>query len=247
MQPDTLPEGRDGPNLAGVVLRTAREALGIDRAALAIAAGCGEELVRRIESGDLDPALDTVERILNGSGLELRAGPSAPTDSYRGPLVDVGEADRLRSFLADARSLRLRFGAPPPGPPTGALPDWDGEDPAPARPFGAAEGRRDGGGWAAVVVRSAIAESRSDRRAFARACGLDEEDLGRIASGEKLPSTGELAALLARAGCGLRVRVEVYDDHDDGLHLSARADPVLHRPRRRGTAASALSSRSGGR
>ena len=95
-------------------------------------------------------------------------------------------------------------------------------------------------------MRSAIAESRSDRRAFARACGLDEEGLARIASGETLPSTGELAALLARAGCGLRVRIEVYDDHDDGLHLSARADPVLHRPRRRAPAASAVSSRVGG-
>ena len=29
----------------------------------------------RVESGDLDPALDIVERILNGAGFELRAGP----------------------------------------------------------------------------------------------------------------------------------------------------------------------------
>jgi len=242
MQPDTPTGGGHGPRLAGLVLCTAREALGVGQAELATAAGCAEELVRRIESGDLDPALDTVERILNGSGLELRVGPGSPNDNYRGPLVDGEEADRVRSCLDAARSLRRRVGAPPPGPPAGALRDWDGEDPAPARPFGAAEGRRDGGGWAAVVVRSAIAESRSDRRAFARACGLDEEGLERIASGAKLPSTGALAELLARAGLGLRIRIEVYDDHDDGLHLSARVDPVLHRPRRRAAPAGSASA-----
>lgn len=239
MQPDKRPEGRTGSSLAGVVLRTAREALGVDQTELAAAAGCGEELVCRIESGGLDPALDTVERILNGSGLELRAGPGAPNDSYSGPLVDSGEAGRLRSCVADARSLRCRVDAPPPGPPVGALPDWGGKDPAPARPFGAAEGRRDGGGWAALVVRSAIAERRRGRRVSARSCSLDEEALARVAAGETRPSTGELAALLARAGTGLRVRIEVYDDHDDGLHLSSRTDPVLHRPRRWQAAAAA--------
>ena len=233
MQPDTPLVGRGGPSLAGVVLRTAREALEVDQREMAVAAGCGEDLVCRIECGDLDPALDTVERILNGSGLEFRAGPAAPNRSYRGPLVDRDETARLRAVVADAQALRQRVGAPPPGPPVGALPDWDGEDPAPPRPFGAAEGRRDGGGWAALVVRSAVAEGRSDRRVFARACGLDEDDLAAIAAGETRPSTGELAALLARAGSGLRVRIEVYDDHDDGLHLSSRTDPVLHRPRRR--------------
>ena len=190
--------------------------------------------MRGIESGDVDPAMDTVERILNGSGLELRAGPGTPDGRYYGPLVDPDEAARLRCALGDTCSFRRQLGAPPPGPPAGALPDWDGMDPAPPRPFGAGEGRRDGGGWAALLVRSAIAETRrGDSSAFALACGLDTQALSRIIAGEARPAVGELAAILTRASIGLRVRIEVYDDHDDGLHLSSQTDPDLHRPRRR--------------
>ena len=106
------------------------------------------ELVRRIEAGALDPTMDTVERILNGSGLELRAGPGTPGDLYTGSRPHAAEAARVRSSLAAARAFRAELGAPAPGPPPRALPEWDGEDPAPGRPFGAAEGRTDGGGWA---------------------------------------------------------------------------------------------------
>lgn len=91
-----------------------------------------EELVRRVECGDLDPATDTVERILNDSGLELRAGPAPPDGRYCGPLVDPNQVARLVSSLADARELRRQVGAPPPGSPAGVLSDWDGEDPASA-------------------------------------------------------------------------------------------------------------------
>ena len=52
---------------------------------------------------------------------------------------------------------------------------------------------------------------------------------GRICSGAQRLSVGELAGLLERSGAGLRVRLEVYDDHDDGLHLSALSDPERHR------------------
>ena len=243
MQSDTPPDNGDGASLAGVLLLTARDVLGATQRELAAAAGCSEEMVCRIESGVLDPALDTVERILNGSGLELRAGPAAPNGRYRGPLVDRDEVSRLRASMAEVRSLHRQVGAPPPGPPAGALPDWDGEDPAPPRPFGAAEGRRDGGGWAALVLRSAIAEAQGDRSASARACDLDEEALARVTRGERRPSTAELAEILTRAGCGLRVRIEVYDDHDDGLHLNSRTDPDLHRPSLQATAASSGLSR----
>ena len=219
--------------LASGVLRTAREALGVGPGELAAAAGCAETLVRRIESGVLDPALDTLERILNASGLELRAGHKLSDGRYTGPQPDRDEAARVRASLRLARSLREEIGAPAPGPPQGALPDWDGEDPAPGRPFGAAEGRTDGGGWAAVLVRSAQAEALSDNEAFARACGVAAADLERIQTGELRPAAGELAAMLARAGTGLRLRLEVYDDHDDGLHLSALARPELHRRRMR--------------
>ena len=243
MQAQTEPELRRGQNPAAVLLLTARDVLEISQSELAAAAGCSEDLICRIESGGLDPALDTVERILNGAALEVRAGPGAPNAHYSGPEANSGEVARLRSALHEARWLRCYVGAPAPGPPDGILPHWDGRDPAPPRPFGVAEGRRDGGGWAALIVRSAIVEARSDIRAFARASGLAAQHLERVASGETRLPTGELAALLTRAGLGLRVRIEVYDDHDDGLHLCSRTDPIMHRPLRRQPTASSSPSR----
>ena len=103
---------REGRQLAAVLLRTAREVLGVARGELAAAAGCAPGLVRRIEAGDLDPAMDTVERILNGSGLELRAGPGPADGLYAGPRANPAEAARVRSSLAAARALRAELGAP---------------------------------------------------------------------------------------------------------------------------------------
>ena len=232
MTPDTAPPPRRGPSLAGVLLATAREALGVEPQEMAAAAGCDEDLLRHIESGDLDPTMDTVERILNGSGLELRCGPGPPSRRYSGPLVDGGEVARLCSELAAARAFRREIGAPPPGPPAGALPDWDGADPAPPRPFGADEGRSSGGGWAALAVGLARVTAQAAPASFADSCGISRSRLDLIESGHTRPTVGELAEMLAAAGEGLRVRIEVYDDHDDGLHLSARTDPELHRPQR---------------
>lgn len=244
MTPDTTPPPPGDHSLAGALVATAREVLGVEPPEMAAAAGCDEDLVRRIESGELDPAMDTVERILNGSGLELRCGPGPPDRRYSGPVVDGGEVARLRSELAKARALRSEIGAPPPGPPAGALPDWDGTDPAPARPFGAAEGRRDGGGWAALVVSLARTTARATPGRFAEACGITGSRLDLIESGRSRPPIGELANMLAAGGEGLRVRIEVYDDHDDGLHLSARADPELHRPRHAATRRSEAPTRA---
>ena len=233
MHPDPHPDPGPGDErgLAAVLLCTAREALGVAQGELAAAAGCDEALIRRIEAGDLDVTLDTLERILNESGLELRAEPQRPDGRHTGPHADRREAARVRSALSEARAFRHELGAPPPGPPAGALPDWDGEDPAPGRPFGAAEGRRDGGGRAAGLMRLARVAARATPSRFAQACDIAEPHLARVESGEARPTVGKLAAMLARAGTGLRVRLEVYDDHDDGLHLSAPADPELHRPR----------------
>lgn len=226
---DPTPTPGAGGTLAGILLRTAREVLGCGVGELAEAAGCAASLVRRIESGDVDPTMDTVERILNASGLEVRAGPAPPDGRYTGAGPDPAEVARVRAAIEAERALREDLGAPPPGPPAGAQPDWDGEAPAPGRHIGAAEGRRDAGGWAAVLVRSAMAEATGGAEAFARAAHVDAETLDRICTGAHRPSVGELAGLLQRAGAGLRVRLEVYDDHDDGLHLSALTDPERHR------------------
>lgn len=229
MRCDPAPAPGLGGLVAGVLLRTAREALGCSVRELAEAAGCSEGLVRRIESGELDPTLDTVERILNAAGLEVRAGPAAGESRYCGASPDPGEVACVRAAVEADRALREDLGAPAAGPPAGAQPHWDGEDPAPARRIGAAEGRGDAGGWAAVLVRSAIAETPGGAEAFAEAVGVDAEMLGRVCSGADRLSVGELVSLLERAGTGLRVRLEVYDDHDDGLHLSAVSDPERHR------------------
>lgn len=220
---------RRGGTLGGTLLRTAREALGCAVGELASAAGCAAELVRRIESGEVDPTLDTVERILNASGLEVRAGPAPHDGRYSGAEPDPAEVARVRTAIEAEQALREDLGAPPAGPPVGAQPDWDGEAPAPGRHIGAAEGRRHAGGWAAVLMRSAIAEASDVSEAFARAAHVDTETLDRICTGAHRPTMGELARLLEQAGTGLRVRLEVYDDHDDSLHLGALADPERYR------------------
>lgn len=224
---------RDEASLAVEVLKTARAVLAITPAELASAARCPEALVCSIETGDLDPTLDTLDRIVNAVGLEIRAGSHQPTGHYSGASIDRDEVERLREKLTALKRLRDELGAGPPGPPTGAQPEWDGQDPAPGRQFGSGPTRTDGGGWAALIVRSARAEAGVTTCQYAAAAGIGEADLARIESGELRPSVGELAQILDNAGTGLRIRLEPYDDHDDGLHLKALADPELHERRMR--------------
>ena len=213
--------------LAAVLLRTARAALGITAAELASAAGCGEELVRRIESGELDPAIDTVGRIVHGVGLELRCGPRPEANpAYR--KVDDAEVARVAAAVAKARGFREEYGLGMPGPPPGTQRDWDGQDPAPCRLFGVGPSRRDDGGWAALLVWSARCELRMSPAEFAAAAGISEADVARIETGERRPPLGEVQRILNAAGIDLGVRLEVYDDHDDVLHLRASADEARH-------------------
>ena len=224
MPAEAPPLGRGSLPLAAVVLRTARSALGMTAAELAAAAQCAESLVRDIESGDLDPAVDTVERIVNSVGLELRCGPcSEANPAYSRP--DGAEATRVASELIEVRAFREQHGLGSLGPPRGTQRDWDGRDPAPPRLFGAGSGRRDGGGWAALLTLSARQELRMTPARFATAAGVEEADVARIESGDLRPPLGQLRRMLTAAGIDLRVRLEVYDDHDDVLHLEALADP----------------------
>lgn len=224
---------RDEASLAVGVLKTARAVLAITPAELARAARCPEALVCSIETGDLDPTLDTLDRIVNAVGLEIRAGSHQPTGHYSGASIDRDEVERLREKLTALKRLRDELGAGPPGPPTGAQPDWDGQGPAPGRQFGSGPTRTDGGGWAALIVRSARAEAGVTACQYAAAAGIGEDNLVQIESGGLRPSVGELARILDNAGTGLRVRLEPYDDHDHGLHLKALAGPELHERRMR--------------
>lgn len=210
--------------LAAAVLRTARAVLGITTAELATAAGCDQSLVRRIESGEFDPDMDTLGRLVNAVGLELRCGTrSSPNSDYA--LVDADEVARLAAEVATARDFRGRFGLGPPGPLPGTQADWDGIPPAPSHLFGAGPGRRDEGGWAAILLASVRWELGMTPVEFAAAAGVSETDVARIETGEVRPPLGEVQRILNAAGTALHLRLEVYDEHDDGLHLRALADP----------------------
>ena len=225
------PESRRELPLAAVLLRTARAALTLTTRDVATAAGCDLDLVERIESGEHDPVLDTLERLVNGIGLELRCGTadsgvSDPNPAYR--RIDRGEVARLADAYGREAEWRARLGTNSPGPPAGTQPDWDGRPPAPPRLFGAGLTRRDGGGWAALVLTALRARLRLSVAEFAARLRVGHAEMLRIESGEQRPTLGRVQQLLATAGRPLRIRLEVYDGHDDGLHISALRDPETH-------------------
>lgn len=146
-----------------MLLRTARAALNLTTHDVATAAGCDLDLVERIESGDHDPVLDTLERLVNSVGLELRCGTadsgvSDPNPAYR--RVDRGEVARLADAYGGEADWHARLGTDPPGPPAGTQPDREGRPPAPPRLFGAGLTRRVGGEWAALVLATLRARLR---------------------------------------------------------------------------------------
>ena len=208
--------GRPGTGgVAASLIRTARAALGMGAAELAAAAGCDYQLVSDIEHGRVDVALDTVDRMLNSVGLELRAcAAAAANPAYTGP-PDPLEVARIREAAAGDRAFRSRHGLRPPGPPPGTQPDWDGADPAPPRRIGAGPGRRCSGGWGHLLTLAA--ERRPDGSFHIPAPDGTAE---RTESG--------IERALAADGLALHVLIEPYDDHDDILHLQAEADPARH-------------------
>ena len=217
------PSEAAAPTAAAVVLRTARAALEITAEEMAEAAGCGVTLVNQIESGDHDPVIDTVGRLVSAVGLELRCGGRPePNPAYR--QVDPDEVARVAGEAARIREFRALFGR-------GGLPkpahqiEWDGVPPAPPHLFGAGPGRRHGGGWAALRIgteRSFLGMTQAD---MADAAGISEAALAEIESGDYRPAMSEVQRILSAVGVETYVRLEVYEDHDDGLHQRALEDP----------------------
>lgn len=104
--------GTGGPHkLAAVLAITARYAAGIDRAELGELAGCGEDLVSNIEDGQTDPSLDTVDRIANSAGLEIRAGWN---DRAHPAYLEVSEreVDWLAAALRSEQDHKPPIGSP---------------------------------------------------------------------------------------------------------------------------------------
>ena len=181
-------------------------------------------LVVDIERGRFDPTLDTVERLVNSVGLEVRAGAHRECNpAYTG--VTASEVERVRAALETVREFREAHGLRPPGPPPGVQPDWDGLGAAPPRLFGAGRTRRDGGGWGAVLFKSERVHTRAVLGEIAAAVGISTDCAALIEDGMVRPPVGMIEALFGAMGSCLRVRLEPYDDHDDGLHLQAVADP----------------------
>ena len=188
-----------------------------------------------IESGQIDPTLDTVNRLVNSVGIEVRAGPqpvgSGDQRQPGGGLTDADEIDRVRQAFEAARDFRSRYGLAPLGPPPSSQPHWDGEDPAPGHRFRVAEAREDGGGWPAILVRDARDRMDMTQAQVAAAVGISETDIARIETGELRLSVVKLERIFGLIGVELHTRLEPYDDHDDVLHLIALKDPDRHKRR----------------
>lgn len=225
----------DEAGRAARLLRIARSATGVNAGELAASAGCAESLVTGIENGQIDPTLDTVSRLVNSVGLEVRAGPRpVGSGDQRLPgdgLTDDDKIGRVRQAFEAARDFRNRYGLAPLGPPPGSQPHWDGEDPTPGHRFRVAEAREDGGGWSALLVRDARDRMEMTQAQTAAAAGISETDITRIETGELRLSVVKLERILNLMGLELHTRLEPYDDHDDVLHLIAMKDPERHKRR----------------
>ena len=91
--------GYDGWMGSGRLLAQAREAAGLSRAALAVAAGTSRPTLSAYEHGHKSPTLDTASRILRAAGYELALVPAVE-------FVEVA-ADRGRRILVPRALPRL--------------------------------------------------------------------------------------------------------------------------------------------
>lgn len=213
-----------------IVVAALGQVAGLTEDRLAAAAGCPVALVCEIAAGRLRPAWETLERLANSVGLELRVGVRAATGSRR--LRDRFDSgmDRVRKALDAENAWRAGLGLSPLAPPAETVPPWDGTDPAPARQVAAWPHRTDAGGHAAINVRyGRNCVLGIPRASFAALVGLTPAELGDIEDGRVSLSLDDTECLLNRAGLEQFAHLELYDGHDDLLHL----DAIAARRRRR--------------
>ena len=87
-----------------------------------------------------------------------------------------------------------------------------------------------------------------DVEVYAEQAGLTSAELEAIESGASRPSASEVEDILTAANGGTRGRVELYDNHDDVLHIGALADPEKPAQHRRAQAdVQPVSPRAAGR
>ena len=94
------------PTTASALLQLARQRAGLSQRELAEQAGVSQSEIARIESGKREPSIPTLQRILAGSGLELRFR-LAPVDDHDRVLTER-QARRSKSEqkVAEARHRR---------------------------------------------------------------------------------------------------------------------------------------------
>lgn len=219
-----------GSGWGQVVLTGLLHVTGMTPGQLAESAGCDVSLVSAIESGRVRPTWETLERLANAVGLEVRVGvrPSTGTAAVAERFEAGG--DRVRKALGDHNAWRAGFGLGPLAPPPETVPEWDGTDPAPARQVSAWPHRTDFGGHTAINVRyGRNCVRRADEATFANAIGLTLAELRDIEDGRLSLSLDDTESLLNRAGLEQFAHFELYDDHDDLLHLDAIAEQRRHR------------------
>ncbi len=170
------------------------------------------------------PAWETLERLANCVGLELRVGVQPATGS--GCLRDRFDfgLDRVREALDAENAWRFGLGLGPLAPPAETVPPWDGTDPAPARQVSAWPHRTDAGGHAAINVRyGRNCVLGICRASFAALVELAPAELDDIEDGRVSLALDDTECLLNRAGLEQFAHLELYDSHDDLMHLDAIA------------------------
>lgn len=93
---------------AARIARYARRRAGLSQRALAHAAGVAQSTVARIETGQLAPRVDTLERILRAAGHTLSVEPTAGIGVDRSQiqeLLRLTPGQRARLAVADAAAL----------------------------------------------------------------------------------------------------------------------------------------------
>jgi transcriptional regulator with XRE-family HTH domain len=96
------------------LVRRARARAGLTQRALAARTGIPQPAIARIEAGSVVPRVDTLDRLLAGSGmtLELVPLPSSGIDRTAiRALLALRPAERLRLAVREARNLE-RLAAP---------------------------------------------------------------------------------------------------------------------------------------
>jgi transcriptional regulator with XRE-family HTH domain len=103
--------------VAGELIRSARRRAGLSQAALAAASGIVQPLISRYESGQVQPTLPTLERLISAAGGRLRiavdatpptgqGGAPRPVATHRGPTDEESRG-------MDAAFVRLLENQPP--------------------------------------------------------------------------------------------------------------------------------------